>query len=129
MDQPLKLFAASRRGEDIGLGSDNIAYPKLDISSGESIKSFASVVSQEGPIDVLINNAGVNLDNDYGPENAKRTLDVNYRGTLEVMQFLHSICSMYADRFIDVQAVYPALIAQRSNSQHLICRVNTVSIS
>jgi len=28
----------------------------------------------------------VNLDNEYGPENAKRTLEVNYKGTLEMCQ-------------------------------------------
>lgn len=93
----MKLFAASRRGEDIGLGSDNIAYTKLDISSSDSIKSFANEVSQEGSVDVLINNAGVNLDNEYGAENAKRTLDVNYRGTLEVSQTIGIDLAMYSD--------------------------------
>jgi len=61
-----------------------VLYPKLDISSLESIKAFACEVQQQGPVDVLINNAGVNLDAEYGYENAKKTLDVNYRGTLEV---------------------------------------------
>lgn len=35
---------------------------------------------------VLINNAGVNLDDKFNPENAKTTLDVNYRGTLNMCQ-------------------------------------------
>lgn len=39
---------------------------------------------QEGGIDVLVNNAGVNLDGDYGVENARKTLGVNYEGTLAV---------------------------------------------
>lgn len=59
-------------------------YPSLDISKGDSIRNFARDVTKQGKVDVLINNAGVNLDNEYGPENARRTLDVNYRGTLEV---------------------------------------------
>lgn len=60
-------------------------YPKLDISDQDSIKGFAGEVKQQhGSVDVLINNAGVNLDADYGYENARRTFDVNYWGTLEV---------------------------------------------
>lgn len=35
-------------------------------------------------VDVLINNAGTNLDAKYGPETTKKTLDVNFRGTLKV---------------------------------------------
>ena len=33
---------------------------------------------------MLINNAGINNDAQYGSKNARKTLDVNYRGTLEV---------------------------------------------
>lgn len=85
---PLKLFAASRKGEDIGFSSADpqreVLYPKLDVSSRESITALAEEVKREGLVDVLINNAGVNLDAKYGYENARTTLDVNYRGVREV---------------------------------------------
>ncbi|KAI7261960.1 hypothetical protein KC335_g10463, partial [Hortaea werneckii] len=88
---PLKLFAASRKGEDIGFASltnsdpqREILYPKLDVSSRESITALADEVKREGLVDVLINNAGVNLDARYGFENARTTLDVNYRGVREM---------------------------------------------
>ncbi|KAK4561614.1 hypothetical protein LTR86_004293 [Recurvomyces mirabilis] len=85
---PLRLYAASRSGAKLDLPSSNkdqqVLFPKLDITSSSSIATFANDVKASGnQVDVLINNAGVNLDNEYGPENAKRTLDVNYRGTLE----------------------------------------------
>lgn len=43
---------------------------------------------------MLINNAGVNLDapGSYGPENVRRTLDVNFRGTVEVGLICSSSC-------------------------------------
>lgn len=87
---PLKLFATTRKGEDLELignaaeGGRQVLYPTLDISSRDSIRAFAGVVKQHGDVDVLINNAGVNLDGRYGYENARRTLEVNYEGTLEV---------------------------------------------
>ncbi|KAI7565066.1 hypothetical protein KC317_g6622, partial [Hortaea werneckii] len=86
---PLKLFAASRKGEDIGFSSPadperEVLYPKLDVSSRESITALADEVEREGLVDVLINNAGVNLDARYGYENARTTLDVNYRGVREM---------------------------------------------
>ena len=33
---------------------------------------------------MLINNAGVNLDDEYSSANVRKTLDTNYRGTLHV---------------------------------------------
>ncbi|KAK3623058.1 hypothetical protein LTR56_021811 [Elasticomyces elasticus] len=87
---PLKLFAATRAGTDFGLhsqdGDRQVLYPKLDIADPDSIKAFAGEVKQHGKVDVLINNAGVNLDNQYGLDNARTTLDVNYKGTLQMCQ-------------------------------------------
>ena len=62
-----------------------IRYPALDIADLGSIRNLAKAIHQDHEvIDVLINNAGVNLDNDYTPENVKITLDTNVRGTLHV---------------------------------------------
>lgn len=84
----MKLFAASRSGQDLGLQSNHatrsVIYPKLDISDHSSVTSLAQEVHQYGSVDVLINNAGINLDNEYGPQNARKTIDVNYRATLDV---------------------------------------------
>lgn len=70
-------------------------YPQLDISSSESI---GNLVRESGSVvDVLINNAGVNLDapGSYGVENVRKTLDVNFRGTVEV-GFCFYICSSFS---------------------------------
>jgi NAD(P)-dependent dehydrogenase (short-subunit alcohol dehydrogenase family) len=92
---PLKLFAASRSGADLGLQSNHatrsVLYPKLDIADRKSVLDFAEEVQQYGSVDVLINNAGINLDDDYNPQNAKKTIDVNYRATLEVRRHSPSL--------------------------------------
>ena len=59
-------------------------YPKLDITDRNSINSFAKEVTQYGSVDVLINNAGVNLDNEYSAANAQKTMDINYTAMLDV---------------------------------------------
>ena len=62
-----------------------VDYPRLDIADSKSVQSFAKTVKEKhGHVGVLINNAGVNLDDDYSPENVKETLDINVRGTLQV---------------------------------------------
>lgn len=66
-------------------GNRKTIYKSLDISKAASVKALVSDIKSAGsPVDVLINNAGVNLDDDFNYENAKTTLDVNYRGTLAV---------------------------------------------
>lgn len=83
------LYAASRKGQDLGLkpasSRTTLKYPRLDIANPSSVQSFAKAIQADhSNVDVLINNAGVNLDMDYSPENVKTTLDTNYRGTLMV---------------------------------------------
>ncbi|EME84729.1 uncharacterized protein MYCFIDRAFT_41956, partial [Pseudocercospora fijiensis CIRAD86] len=89
---PLTLFATSRKGEDLAFNSSRsdlkVVYPKLDISCQDSIHAFKDIIkSHTDTIDVLINNGGINVDRQYNLENAKKTLDVNYRGTLQMCQF------------------------------------------
>ena len=62
-----------------------IKYPKLDIADPASVQSLANAIKNDhAGLDVLVNNAGVNLDDEYSPANVKKTLDTNYRGTLNV---------------------------------------------
>ncbi|KAK0276526.1 hypothetical protein LTR35_010389 [Friedmanniomyces endolithicus] len=110
---PLKLFAAIRSGDDLGLGARDddtrqVLYPSLDIADKESVRAFASDVKQHGRVDVLINNAGVNLDNQYNYENAKRTVDVNYRGTLDMCQTLIPLLAPQA-RIVNLSSVGSSL--------------------
>ncbi|KAL9583427.1 MAG: hypothetical protein Q9212_002713 [Teloschistes hypoglaucus] len=89
--EPLVLYAASRKGQDLGLTpmspKTQLKYPQLDISDRSSIESLANMIQQEhAHVDVLINNAGVNLDQEYSPANVKTTLETNYRGTLIMCQ-------------------------------------------
>ncbi|KAL8770629.1 MAG: hypothetical protein Q9209_003697 [Squamulea sp. 1 TL-2023] len=81
------LYAASRKGQDLGLtpasSKTMMRYPKLDIADRNSIDDFARTIQKDHTnVDVLINNAGTNLDMEYSPANVKTTLDTNYRGTL-----------------------------------------------
>lgn len=85
------LYATSRKGKDLGLtpasAKTQLRYLKLDISDPGSIESFAKAIREDHEkVDVLINNAGVNLDQEYSPSNVKTTLDTNYRGTLNVSE-------------------------------------------
>lgn len=80
--------ATSRKGTDLGFKTaeeTQVRYAKLDIADAASIQSLANSIKQDHKaVDVLINNAGVNLDDDYTTESVKTTLDTNVRGTSRV---------------------------------------------
>lgn len=82
---PLTIYATSRSGTDLNIQAayDNeIRYSKLDVSDKNSITSFLRTTLRDGiAVDVLINNAGINNNNNETPELAAQTIDVNYRGT------------------------------------------------
>ena len=87
--EPLVLYATSRKGVNLGIKTSSnetqVIYPSLDINDRESIQALANSVKKDhGGCHVLINNAGINLEDQYSPDNVKKTLDTNYRGTLHV---------------------------------------------
>lgn len=86
--EPFVLYATSRKGVDMAFKTSSetqVRYPKLDIADPSSIRGFAKAIKEDhGAVDVLINNAGVNLDDEYSAESVRKTLDTNVRGTLEV---------------------------------------------
>jgi carbonyl reductase 1 len=84
---PLLIYATSRSGANLAIeaGHDNkIHYSELDVGNKDSITSFLRGNNQS--IDVLINNAGINNNNEETPDLAAETIDVNYRGTRDTCQ-------------------------------------------
>ncbi|EME41099.1 hypothetical protein DOTSEDRAFT_74580 [Dothistroma septosporum NZE10] len=90
---PLDVIATARQVPDSPFpdgGDTKISWHAVDISDKASISSFASGLKKSRPhgIDVLINNAGVNLDthNPPGLDISRRTLETNYYGTMAMTE-------------------------------------------
>jgi carbonyl reductase 1 len=84
---PLVIYATSRSGANLAIQAahdNNIHYSELNVGNKDSILSFLRRNNQ--PIDVLINNAGINNNNEETPDLAAQTIDVNYRGTRDMCQ-------------------------------------------
>lgn len=84
---PFTIYATSRESVhlDIKPVHNNLIYfEQLDITSTSSIQNLISKINS--PVDILINNAAVTLDVEYGYENAVKTFEVNYRGTRTICE-------------------------------------------
>ena len=70
----------------------------LDIADAASIREFADRFShaKEGPIDALVNNAGVSL-NGFDANVARVTIDNNYRGAVRLTDALRRRLASHAD--------------------------------
>ncbi|EMD59669.1 hypothetical protein GGP41_008553 [Bipolaris sorokiniana] len=88
--RPLCIYATSRSGLDLQiqpLPPNEIRYAKLNISNTSSIRTFVSnTLQNDGQVDVIINNAGINNNNYETPELAEQTININYYGTKEMCQ-------------------------------------------
>ena len=104
----LILYATSRKGEDLELKTDKqhrVIYHQLDISKQDSIDQLVSSIKEtDNPVDALINNGGTNLDQQFNHENAKTTLDVNYRGTLAVCKAFLPLMRPNSGRIVNVSS-------------------------
>jgi carbonyl reductase 1 len=69
-------------------GLQNVVFRTLDISSPESVEEFAEWLRYAyGGLDILVNNAAIfHDDNKY--DNAVECLNVNYYGTIDVIEKL-----------------------------------------
>ncbi|KAJ4354261.1 uncharacterized protein N0V89_005995 [Didymosphaeria variabile] len=87
-----------------------IQYPSLDINSSSSIADLiSSLKSLNQKVDILINNAGINLDDHFSPSNAKKTLDTNYRGTLNVCKAVLPLLAPKTGRIVNLSSVGSSL--------------------
>lgn len=67
-------------------------FEQLDITSTSSIQSLISKINS--PVDILINNAAVALDQEYSYENAVKTFAVNYRATRNMCELFLNLGGM-----------------------------------
>lgn len=118
----LTLYATSRAGSDLGLRTQDrqqVIYESLDINSPDSIQNLVGKLKQTGkPIDVLINNASVNLDNHFSYDNAKTTLNVNYRGTLAMCQAVLPLMQPQGGRIVNLSSTGSSLNSYSKPMQH-----------
>lgn len=100
----LNIIATSRSGNDLGIqvsSPNSIQYAKLDIGDKSSITSFFKGTQN---IDVLINNAGINNNNQEKPDLAAQTIDVNYKGTRDMCTAALSTSSGKISRIVNVSS-------------------------
>jgi carbonyl reductase 1 len=86
-DPPLTIYATSRESVSLDIRpihNNLIHFEQLDITSTSSIQSLISKINS--PVDILINNAAVALDQEYNYENAVKTFKVNYRATRNICE-------------------------------------------
>ncbi|KAI9724601.1 MAG: putative secondary metabolism biosynthetic enzyme [Chrysothrix sp. TS-e1954] len=109
---PLVIYAASRKGVklDVKPAADvEVNYQKLDIADTSTIgQLFDEVTRKHKNIDVLINNAGVNMDDRYSPQNVRTTLNTNVRGTLQMCRTFIPVLSKEG-RIVNVSSTGSAL--------------------
>lgn len=131
---PLNIIATSRGGVDLEIQAsppNSVQYAKLDIGDKSSIKSFFSSVKA---VDVLINNAGINQNNEEDAQKAGQVIDVNYRGTRDMCQaFLSAASSSPETRIVNVSSTacqlnnYDAAVQQKFHSVRSVQDVDALA--
>jgi gluconate 5-dehydrogenase len=106
----LKLVAVENRFKQKGVQVDKLVFDVTDSSAVK--KAIAAYEKNSGPIDILINNAGINIRGPFeeiSEEDWKKVLDINVNGAMIVSQILGpfmmkrkagkiiNICSMQSD--------------------------------
>jgi carbonyl reductase 1 len=96
---PLTIYATYRESISLDikpLHNNLIHFEQLDITSTSSIQSLISNINS--PVDILINNAAVALDQEYNYENAVKTFEVNYRATRNMCELFLNAGGMAENR-------------------------------
>lgn len=123
--KPLILYATSRKGEDLSITpkhDNEIYYEKLDIKDKESILNFLRTALKKDPqsraIDILINNAGTNLNQQPSIENITKTIDTNFRATRNMCEYFLRHGNMATNpgaRIVNVSSIASEQVSRYSN--------------
>lgn len=96
LSEAWKVVGTSTSGKS-SINSKNLQVYRLDISSTENVQTFAKQIEKTGEkIDVLINNAGIYLEEDIFPikrDVLQQTLDVNLIGLIDLTEKLTPLIS------------------------------------
>lgn len=131
---PLDIIATSRGGVDLGIQvspPNTVQYAKLDIGDKSSIQSFFSSTKN---VDVLINNAGINQNNEEDAQKAEQVIDVNYKGTRDMCQaFLSAASPDPSTRIVNVSSTggqsnnYDRAVQQKFHSTQSISDIDALA--
>ncbi|KAL1606885.1 hypothetical protein SLS59_002583 [Nothophoma quercina] len=131
---PLNIIATSRGGVDLGIQvfpPNTVQYAKLDIGDKSSIQSFFSSTQN---VDVLINNAGINQNNEEDAQKAEQVIDVNYKGTRDMCQaFLSAASPDPSTRIVNVSSTggqsnnYDKAVQQKFHSTQSISDIDALA--
>lgn len=94
----------------------SVTFVHVDLASPSTFQTvFNLIESQEGHLDVLVNNAGVHLDYDVKPsdlaiDTLRQTFEVNYFGQVELtLELLPLIRRAKAGRIVNVSSILGSL--------------------
>jgi len=77
--------AGKKAVEELQKDGAVVEFFQLDITNRETIENLAKEIEKRGGLDILVNNAGMAYKgNTFGPEEAKYTIDTNFRGTMHM---------------------------------------------
>lgn len=97
------------------------------MTSSSDIQNLVSTVkSQDGKIDVLINNAGVNTYPDHSPASVKQMLDVNFRGTVDMCRAFIPLLSDHG-RIVNMSSVASQLHIYSKHNQARFRGTNSIA--
>lgn len=114
------------------VGKDRVLKIRADVSNRESVKDMFNVILDRfGRIDVLINNAGINIDKpllEITDDDWKRVLDVNLTGTFICSQEFASCYSGSDGHIINIGAS-TALRGRKNGANYCSAKAGVIALT
>jgi len=120
---------------DVAFESPSASFSSVpcDVSDSESVqRAVASVLDEYGAIDVLVNNAGVNVEGlvaDLDPQEWRRAFDVNVTGTFLMSQaVIPAMKSQHGGRIINA-ASFAAIVPSVGSAAYAASKAAVVQLT
>ncbi len=90
--------------------ADHFEYLALDLASEASVESFLSILRESDPFDICVNNAGINIVEDFSNaelDDYRLIQKVNVEGPFRIMQcLLDGMTRMKYGRFVNISSIW-----------------------
>ncbi|MBK8973254.1 MAG: SDR family oxidoreductase [Hahellaceae bacterium] len=102
----------------------SIEYQVLDLDDVNSLEAFLEFLNALGQIDVLVNNAGINIINPLEQvvdEDFERILNVNLRGPFKLCRAMASLMKVRGGRIVNLASIW-SVITRPGRSAYIVSK-------
>ena len=118
------IYTGRSSSDHLHQGFGNVTYLQLDLEDNASIDAFIERLKDQGEVDVLVNNAGINIINkldQVSDTDFDRILNVNLRGPFKLCRSIAGLMGENGGRIVNIASIW-SVVTRMGRTAYIISK-------